>query len=260
MKIKLELSDLGINLCSLNYVLILIVSVTFTSTKIASSFETIDLERLRQTNSFQDCHLKGANLQGANVQGANLQGDDLQGANLENANLKKANLSGVSKPTILASANLKNADLSETELSGAVLYKAHLEGANLSHADLSVVLVTLLNTMSIHCTDLRGANLSEANLSHANLRIKVPIGDRWIAHGGAPLKTENICNPAILGANFSRANLKDAELEGVKLNQIVLCQTTMPDGSVSNSNCPSDMKNYLKISGGNLYRCPKHLH
>ena len=255
MNSNLKLSDLAINRWSWKYLFILILTVTLTSTKKASSFDTIDLERLRQTNSCQDCNLKEANLANANLQGANLQG-----ANLENANLKKANLSGVSKPTILASANLKNADLSETELSGAVLYKAHLEGANLSHADLSVVLVTLLNTLSIHCTDLRGANLSEANLSHANLRIKVPIGDRWIAHGGAPLKTENICNPAILGANFSRANLKDAELEGVKLNLIVLCQTTMPDGSVSNLNCPSDMKNFLKTSRGNFYRFSKYLY
>jgi hypothetical protein len=92
---------------------------------------------------------------------------------------------------------------------------------------------------------LREANLSGANLSHANLRIKVPVGDRWIAHGGIPLKTEKICNPALLGANFSRANLKDAEFEGIELNQIVLCETTMPDGSVSNAKCPSHLKKSL---------------
>jgi uncharacterized protein YjbI with pentapeptide repeats len=67
----------------------------------------------------------------------------------------------------------------------------------------------------------------------------------------APLKTENICNPALLGANFSRANLKDADLEGIELKQIVLCQTMMPKGNVSNSNCSSDLKNSLKTSGGN---------
>lgn len=262
---NLRVSNLGINRWTWKYFFVLTLTFTLAGTNKASSFDQSDLERLRQTNSCQKCNLKGVNLadaalMGANLEGANLQGANLQGANLENANLKKANLKHVSKPTILAFANLKNADLSETKLSGAVLYKANLDGANLSHADLSVVLVTLLNTLSIHCTDLRGANLSEANLSHANLRIEMPVADRWIAHGGAPLRTENICNPALLGANFSRANLKDAELGGVKLNQIVLCKTTMPDGNVSNSNCPSDLKNSLKTSSGNLFFFPKHLH
>ncbi|HEY9829489.1 MAG TPA: pentapeptide repeat-containing protein [Stenomitos sp.] len=245
-------SNLGINRWTWQYLLVLTLTFTLTWTKKASSFDSRDLERLQQTNSCQNCNLKkvnlaGAALMGANLEGANLEGANLQGANLENANLKKANLQGVSQPTILASANLKNADLSEAKLNGAVLFKADLEGANLSRADLSVVLVTLLNTLSIHCTDLREANLSGANLSHANLRIKVPVGDRWIAHGGAPLKTDKICNPALLGTNFSRANLKDAVLEGIELNQIVLCETTMPDGSVSNAQCPSLLKTSLEF-------------
>lgn len=261
-------SNLGINRWTWQYLLVLTLTFTLSWAKKASSFDTKDLERLQQTNSCQNCNLKGVNLagaalMGANLEGANLQGANLEGANLENANLKKANLQGVSKPTILTSANLKNADLSEAKLSGAVLFKANLEGANLSGADLSVVLVTLLDTMSIYCTDLRQANFSGANLSHANLRIKVPVGDIWIryfhkldfngdrirvsnpfsqmfiVHGGTPLKTENICNPALVDSNFSRANLKDAVLEGIELNQIVLCETTMPDGSVSNVKCPS---------------------
>ncbi|MEW6497184.1 MAG: pentapeptide repeat-containing protein [Cyanobacteriota bacterium] len=253
MNRKIRLSYLGINPWKWQYLLILSLTVTLSETKKASSFDQSALERLRQTNSCRDCNLKGvnltgANLMGANLEGANLQGANLQGANLENANLKKANLKGGSQPTILAAANLKNADLSDAKLRGAVLFKANLEGANLSHADLSIVLSRLLNSMSIHCTDLRAANLSGANLSHTNLRIKVPVGDRWMVHGGTPLKTEKICNPALLGANFSRANLKDAVLEGIELKQIVLCQTTMPDGSISNSNCPSELKNYLKIS------------
>ncbi|HEY9610465.1 pentapeptide repeat-containing protein [Allocoleopsis sp.] len=262
---NLRVSNLAIKRWTWQYFFVLTLTFTLIGTNKASSFDSSDLERLRQTNSCQNCNLKGVNLAGAalmraNLEGANLEGANLEGANLEGANLKKANLKGISQPTILASANLKNADLSEAELSGAVLYKANLEGANLSHADLSVVLVTLLNTLSIHCTDLRGANLSAANLSNANLRIKIPVGDRWMAHGGAPVKTENICNPALLGANFSRANLRDTELEGIEIKELVLCQTTMPDSSVSNLNCPSDMKNSLKTSRGNLYRFPKYLH
>jgi uncharacterized protein YjbI with pentapeptide repeats len=244
---NLKLSNLSINCWKWQYLFVLTLIFTLAGTNKASSFDQSDLERLQQTNSCQNCNLKGVNLagatlMGANLEGANLQGANLEGANLENANLKKANLQGVSKPTILASANLKNADLSEAKLSGAVLFQANLEGANLSRADLSVVLVTLLNTMSIHCTDLREANVSGANLSHANLRIEVPVGDRWIAHGGAPLRTENICNPGFVGANFSRANLKDAKLDGIELKQIVLCETIMPNGSISNFNCTEKLQ------------------
>lgn len=264
-------SNFGMNRWTLQYLLVLTLMFTLTWAKKASSFDTKDLERLQQTNSCQNCNLKEANLAGAaligaNLEGANLQGANLEGANLENANLKKANLKGVSKPTILTSANLKNADLSEAKLNGAILFKANLEGANLSRSDLSVVLVRLLDTMSIHCTDLREANFSGANFSHANLKIKVLVGDIWIrhlhklgfnrdrirvsnsfsqmfiVHGGTPLKTEKICNPALVDSNFSRANLKDAVLEGIELNQIVLCETTMPDGSVSNAKCPSSLK------------------
>jgi uncharacterized protein YjbI with pentapeptide repeats len=224
---NLKLSNLSINCWKWQYLFVLTLIFTLAGTNKASSFDQSDLERLQQTNSCQNCNLKGVNLAGATLMGANLEG---------------ANLQGVSKPTILASANLKNADLSEAKLSGAVLFQANLEGANLSRADLSVVLVTLLNTMSIHCTDLREANVSGANLSHANLRIEVPVGDRWIAHGGAPLRTENICNPGFVGANFSRANLKDAKLEGIELKQIVLCETMMPNGSISNFNCTEKLQ------------------
>ena len=207
------LYNLGINRCKWQYLFVLLLSLPLIWTKKASSFDTNDLERLQQTNSCENCDLKEVNLAGANLEGANLQG-----------------------------ANLENANMSDAKLSGAVLFKANLEDANLSGAELSVILKQLLGTMSIHCTDLREANLSGANLSHANLRIKIPVGSRWIVPGGTRLKTQDICNPALSQANFSRANLKDAELEGIELNQIVLCQTTMPDGSLSNANCPSDLK------------------
>ena len=77
------------------------------------------------------------------------------------------------------------------------LTEANLKGANLRHTNLRH---TELQGANLRGTDLRGANLRDANLEGANLR------------GGGNL----------LGAN----------LKGVRF-----CYTTMPDGSVNNSDC-----------------------
>ena len=37
--------------------------------------------------------------------------------------------------------------------------------------------------------------------------------------------------------NFSRADLKGAKLGGVSLDGVILCNTTMPDGTINNSSC-----------------------
>ena len=62
--------------------------------------------------------------------------------------------------------------------------------------------------------DLKGADLSKADLSKANLK-------------GAYLK----------GADLSGANLSGASLNYAIMNSVILCNTTMPDGSVIYSGC-----------------------
>ena len=37
--------------------------------------------------------------------------------------------------------------------------------------------------------------------------------------------------------NLTGADLTGANLEGVSLNGVILCNTTMPDGTINNSNC-----------------------
>ena len=37
--------------------------------------------------------------------------------------------------------------------------------------------------------------------------------------------------------NFTRADLTGANLGGVSLDGVILCNTTMPDGTINNSSC-----------------------
>ena len=67
--------------------------------------------------------------------------------------------------------------------------------------------------------DLRDADLSGAYLSGANLR------DAYLS--GADLRD----------ANLSGANLRDAKLNYARMKGAILCNTTMPDGSVIYSGC-----------------------
>ena len=66
-----------------------------------------------------------------------------------------------------------------------------------------------LSRASLRETSLRVANLSRANLSRADL----------------------------IGANLSGATLWEADLTKVIMNGAILCNTTMPDGSVIYSGC-----------------------
>ena len=67
----------------------------------------------------------------------------------------------------------------------------------------------LMDTGNCEECDLWGANLEGANLKGADLR----------------------------GADLSGAYLKDATLNYAKMNGAILCNTTMPDGSVIYSGC-----------------------
>ena len=64
-----------------------------------------------------------------------------------------------------------------------------------------------------------GCDLSEANLEGANL-------------GRANLEGANLT-----GANLEGADLYKANLEGSDLSGAILCNTTMPDGTIDNSGC-----------------------
>ena len=74
------------------------------------------------------------------------------------------------------------------------------------------------NNICIGC-GLKNADLYKADLSGANL-------------SGANLRRANLKDVSLYKADLSNANLKGANLEDA-----ILCNTTMPDGSVIYSGC-----------------------
>jgi uncharacterized protein YjbI with pentapeptide repeats len=102
--------------------------------------------------------------------------------------------------------DLSSADLSEVYLEDIILSAANLSGTDLSGS--------ILRGADLSVADLSGANLSRTGLSGANLY-------------GADLR----------GADLSGALLDEANLERAIMNGAILCNTTMPDGSVIYSGC-----------------------
>jgi uncharacterized protein YjbI with pentapeptide repeats len=171
--------------------------------------------------------LSWANLSKADLDEANLSEANLSGANLSNAYFGKANLSVAD----LSEANLSEANLSRADLSKAKLLGAKLNGIDLSMADLSEanlfgakLIGAKLSKSKFIGANLIGADLSKADLSEANLSRAQLIASK------------------LIGADLSNANLYEAEtLSKVQLklvlDQAKLCNTTLPDGEVSNRDC-----------------------
>ena len=76
---------------------------------------------------------------------------------------------------------------------------------------------------------LLSANLRDASLIYANLKGAILEGADL---EGADLKGANLSD-----ADLSGANLKGANLGYAYMNGAILCNTTMPDGSVIYSGC-----------------------
>jgi len=73
--------------------------------------------------------------------------------------------------------------------------------------------------------EARGMNLQNANFSKANLKK-------------ADMRGARLSNANLSGADLTRANLRGAIMNGTKLSNAKFCKTTMPDGSQRGSgNC-----------------------
>ena len=126
--------------------------------------------------------------------------EDCPGCDLSRANLKHLDLMGVA---------VNHADLAGADLRGSRLFAVSFKGANLRSANL------------------RGANLFYANLTGANLQ-------------GANLCRASLVKAVLHKAKLKGANLRGANLslaEGTDLEGAELCNTKMPDETISNRDC-----------------------
>ena len=118
-------------------------------------------------------------------------------------------LSGVN----LTGVNLEGLILDGVNLSGANLAGANLKGVS-ARSSVSSSHYDYTDGTSEWIDEIRQANLEKTNLAEADLT-------------GANLT----------GANLTGANLTGAELSWAKLEGTIFCNTTMPDGSINNSDC-----------------------
>jgi uncharacterized protein YjbI with pentapeptide repeats len=188
-----------------------------------------NLCKLRLHNAhLQNADLYKVSLQAANLYRANLKQTNLQSANLRQANLYRANLQQAS----LQAAQLQQAFLPEANLQQANLYHANLQQAELQRANLKQA---GLQHVNFQAANLQGANLQDAFLPDANLQ-------------DANLKQTNLYGAFLPGANLHGANLQQANLHHANLHNAIgltdqqlqqakLCQTVLPDGSISDRDC-----------------------
>lgn len=96
------------------------------STAPLMAYDSVALNKLKNTNSCQNCDLSNANLSGLELWSANLSNAYLAGVNMKQVNLSGANLSNANLSRAnLYYANMTHANLSGTKLSCAYLYRVN---------------------------------------------------------------------------------------------------------------------------------------
>ncbi|MBD1910254.1 MULTISPECIES: pentapeptide repeat-containing protein [unclassified Leptolyngbya] len=149
----------------------------------------------------------------------------LEGIDCPHQILREANLVG---------ARLRRANLRGTDFSGTA---TSLQDADLREADL--MQANLVETKAIR-TDFSGANLQKADFSKANLNgarfVEADLTDALFI--GANLVAADFSRLKGIPAYMDRANLTDANLD-FPFTGLRLCNTTMPDGNVTNGGCLS---------------------
>lgn len=125
----------------------------------------------------------------------------------------------------------KQLDLSYSNLVAVNLYQARLSSALLDAADL-------------RGADLRFATLNKASLLDADLSDAFLIGTKLIAAeligaklNGADLNDADLRFAVLNETAFFGVDLTAVSLFNTPLNSALLCQTTMPDGTISDRDC-----------------------
>ncbi|MDJ0554138.1 MAG: pentapeptide repeat-containing protein [Microcoleaceae cyanobacterium MO_207.B10] len=200
-----------------------------------------NLKKIQKTGECINCNLVGINLAGS----SSLAGANLAWSNLSNANLQDADLRAI---------NFSKANLNGTNLQGAILREAFLSNANLSNANLKYADLsspaTYLEAANLTKANLQGANLFRTNLSNANLNSTIL---RQANLTGANLKNANLSNadfssltnsyPTQIPTYLDEADLTNANINNAKLEGARMCQTIMPDGTISQQGCFSPSEN-----------------
>jgi uncharacterized protein YjbI with pentapeptide repeats len=129
----------------------------------------------------------------------------------------------------LSEANRNKANLSDADLSGAELGEAKLNRTNLSHANLFGAY-------------LGGAQLFESNLKEVDLREALLIGANFsrVDLRGANLKRAdlrevNLREADLRDVNLSRTDLRKANLEKADLREVNLWEADLRDANLKNT-------------------------
>jgi uncharacterized protein YjbI with pentapeptide repeats len=120
-------------------------------------------------------------------------------------------------------------EICSTELKAA--YEGTKEGANFQNCNF--VWATFL-LADFSGDDFSGANLNGANLGWVNFRRATLSG---ASLRGADLRGSDLRGADLTGVDFTGANLRKALIANRQFVFVILCQTTLPDGSVTDRNC-----------------------
>jgi uncharacterized protein YjbI with pentapeptide repeats len=146
------------------------------------------------------------------------------------ADLKKLKEANECERCYFLSANLTGANLSDAELSGITSGLIRITSGPITETPTLPVSYSLVNgyivgpKVNLAGADLSKAKLTGAKLSEASLR-------------SANLTSATLTNAYLAGAKLSGANLKGANLDYAIMDGAILCNTTMPDGSVIYRGC-----------------------
>ncbi|MDE2858265.1 MAG: pentapeptide repeat-containing protein [Chloroflexota bacterium] len=171
--------------------------------------------------------LSGLNLSDMDLRGRNLHLAELRGADLSSSNLVSENLANMDLSNVkLLKANLSNAKLTDTKFARADLSDVILRNANLTRANLSHTTMERadLRNARIDKSDFRFANLTRADLTNPREEI-----DPSISTFGMNIEDYNILEDEWEreGVNFSRAILREANMQRIWLNGVSLTDADM---------------------------------
>jgi uncharacterized protein YjbI with pentapeptide repeats len=165
--------------------------------------------------------LTGATMQGANLSGLNVAGGRLNGVDASGALFNNVYIAGA-EATRLDAENAKITD----PTGGANTYDARLVKANFQGSELDGV---SLNHADLDGADFRNATWNAVEAATASFR-------------GADLSGFRGETPNVYLADFTDAKLHGAPFTDTNLQWTTLCGTEMPDGKISDRDCPDKVK------------------